>query len=109
MQDKVLSMIGMATKAGKVQSGEFLTENAVKERKAKLVVVAEDASDNTKKLFKDKCSFYKIPLCIYGTKEDLGKWTGNEYRAALAVVDEGFVKSIVKNLRNSGGCLINEN
>ena len=45
MQDKALAMLGMATKAGKVVSGEFSVEKAVKEGKAWLVLVAEDASD----------------------------------------------------------------
>ena len=37
MQDKALAMLGMATKAGKVVSGEFSVEKAVKEGKAWLV------------------------------------------------------------------------
>ena len=51
--DKVLSYLGLATKAGKIQSGEFSTEKSVKCGKAALVIVAEDASDNTKKKFKN--------------------------------------------------------
>ena len=47
--DKVLSMLGIAAKAGKIVSGEFATENAVKSAKAFLVVTAADASENTKK------------------------------------------------------------
>lgn len=50
-QDSILSMIGLAKRAGKVVSGEFSTEKAVKENKAKLVIVSEDASNNTKNFF----------------------------------------------------------
>ena len=56
-QDRVLSLIGLATKAGKCASGEFMTENETKSGKAALVIVAEDASDNTKKKFRDMCKF----------------------------------------------------
>ena len=59
MQNKILSLVGLAMKAGKVVSGEFSTEKAVKEGKASLVIVAEDASGNTKKLFLDKCDFIR--------------------------------------------------
>ena len=45
-------MLGIATKAGKTVTGEFSTEKAVKEGSAYLVVVAGDASNNTKKKFK---------------------------------------------------------
>ena len=54
---KVLSMLGLAAKAGKVASGEFSTEKEVKSGNACLVIVAEDASDNTKKMFRNMCKY----------------------------------------------------
>lgn len=45
-------MIGLAQKAGKVASGEFSTEKAVKEHKAYMVIVADDSSDNTKRILR---------------------------------------------------------
>ena len=41
--DKVLSMLGLAAKAGAVASGEFSTEKSVNEGKAFLVIVEEDS------------------------------------------------------------------
>lgn len=101
MQNKILSLVGLAMKAGKVVSGEFSTEKAVKEGKASLVIVAEDASDNTKKLFLDKCDFYQVPVYIYGDKEQIGHAIGKELRASLAIVDTGFAKSIERELQKS--------
>ena len=43
-QSKGLSMLGLAMKAGKVSSGEFATEQAVKSGSAYLVILAETAS-----------------------------------------------------------------
>ena len=57
--NRALSMISLATKAGKTKSGEFMTEKEVKEGRAHLVIVADDASDNTKKKFQNMCDFYK--------------------------------------------------
>ena len=99
--NKILSMIGMATKAGKVVSGEFSTEKAVKTGKAFLVIVSEAASDNTKKMFRNMCSYYEVPMYTYGTKEELGHSMGKEFRASLAVTDEGFAKSIEKRLKEA--------
>lgn len=96
MTDKILSMIGLATKAGKVASGEFAVESAVKKGKAILVIVASDASDNTKKSFKNMGAYYHVPVYLYGTKESLGLCTGREYRASLAILDAGFGKTITK-------------
>ena len=53
MNDKVISLLGLAERAGKIASGEFAAEKAVKTGKARLIIVAEDASDNTKKKFSD--------------------------------------------------------
>ena len=96
--NKILSMVGMAMKAGKVVSGEFSTEKAVKTGKAFLVIVSEAASDNTKKMFRNMCSYYEVPMYVYGTKEDLGHSMGKEFRASLAVTEEGFAKSIENSL-----------
>lgn len=95
---KILSMFGLAARAGRIASGEFQTETAVKAGTACLVVVAEDASDNTKKLFRDKCSFYKVPVVTFGTKEELGHAIGKEYRASLGILDAGFAGAIMKKL-----------
>lgn len=48
-KQQVLNLIGLATKAGKVKSGEFSTEQSIKKGRACLVIVAEEASENTKK------------------------------------------------------------
>ena len=101
MQDKVLSMIGLATKAGKTVSGEFMSEREIKSGRAVLVVVAGDSSDNTKKKFRDMCEFYKVPIYFYGDKDTLGHAMGKEFRASLAILDEGFAKGMRKHLETS--------
>ena len=96
--NKVLSLIGLSTKAGKIVSGEFSTEKAVKTGKAWLVIVSAEASDNTKKKFHNMCTYYEVPCYDFGGKEELGRAMGKEFRASLAVLDEGFSKTIMKEL-----------
>ena len=96
--DKVLAYLGLETRAGKIQSGEFSTEKSVKAGKAAMVIVAEDASNNTKKKFTNMCTFYKVPIYIYGTKETLGASIGRELRASLALEDTGFCNAIKKQI-----------
>ena len=100
-QNKVLQMLGLAKRAGKVASGEFMTEKSVKEGKAYLVFVAVDASANTKKEFHNMCEFYKVPIYEYGNKEELGHAIGNEIRASLAITNEGFAQAILKHLEET--------
>lgn len=89
-------MLGLATRARKVVSGEFSTERALQDFSATLVIVAEDASANTKKKFKNKCEFYEVPYYEYGLMAELGHAMGKESRASLAITDEGFADSICK-------------
>ena len=100
--NKVLSLIGLATKAGKTVSGEFSTEKSVKTGKGLLVIVAEDATENTKKKFRNMCSFYEVPLYILSDKETLGHSMGKEFRASLAVQDWNFAQAIMKALDGEG-------
>jgi ribosomal protein L7Ae-like RNA K-turn-binding protein len=91
-------MLGLAMKARKLVSGELAVENAVRSGKAKLVIVAEDASENTKKSYRDLTNFYKIPIYECVTKIDLGMAIGKASRVAVAIVDTGFSKAITKAL-----------
>ena len=95
---KILSLLGLAMKAGKIKSGEFSTEKAVKDGRAQLVIVADDASDNTKKQFGSMCLYYEVPIYYFESKEDLGGAIGKEFRASLAVIDENFAKAIEKQI-----------
>ena len=100
-RDKVLSLIGLAMKAGKCASGETMTESETKAGKAFLVIVARDASDNTKKKFRDMCTYYQVPLYVIGSKEELGKAIGKEYRASLALTDENFSRAVIKKIEKT--------
>lgn len=97
--DKVLSMLGIAAKSGSVVSGEFSTEKAVKDGRAYLVIVAADASENTQKMFRNMTDFYEVPMYLYGEKETLGHFIGKEFRASLALINEGLAHSIEDKLK----------
>ena len=75
------------------------TEKEVKTGRAALVIVAGDASENTKKKFRDMCEFYEVPIYFYKDKDTLGHAMGKEFRASLAILDEGFAKEITKQMK----------
>ena len=99
-QNRVLSMLGLAARGRNVVSGELQTLAAVKDGSAMLVIIAEDASENTRKMFTDKCSFYEVPITVYGTKETLGKAIGKEVRSSVAVVNDGLAQNIIGYLES---------
>lgn len=103
IQDKALSMIGLAKRAGKVQSGAFLAEKAVQSGRARLVVVATDASANTAKKFRDKCAYYQVPIRSYGDAISLGNSVGGGPRTVVSIDDEGLAAAVQKLLDVRGG------
>ena len=94
--DPVLQLLGLAQKAGAVKSGEFMTENTIKEGKAYLCIVSADASDNTRKNFRDMCSYREVPYMEYSDKESLGHAIGKEFRASLCITNEQLAQQIQK-------------
>ena len=96
-------MLSLAKKAGKVVSGEFSAEHSVKSGKAVLVIVTQDASDNTKKKFADMCSYRHIEYRIYSDKEALGRCLGVSERAVAAVEDGGFARAVLLQMERVRG------
>ncbi len=77
MLNNIYSFLGLAMKAGKLLSGESSCERAIRSRIVYLVIVADDASQNTKKKFTDMCSYRGVEIKFFGKKsqrEDPGSW-----------------------------------
>jgi ribosomal protein L7Ae-like RNA K-turn-binding protein len=93
-EQRLMSLLGLAQKAGKIASGEMAMENAVKTGKARLLLIAADASANTRKGHRDLATYYQVTYHEVLSKEQLGNAIGKPPRAALAVIDAGFSKTI---------------
>ncbi|HIW34247.1 MAG TPA: ribosomal L7Ae/L30e/S12e/Gadd45 family protein [Candidatus Paenibacillus intestinavium] len=96
--NKALSALGMAMRAGKLATGDEIVLKAVRAGKAKLVIVAGDASENTKKKFSDKCGSYNVKLIEAYDRESLGRAIGKPDRVIIAVTDVQFAQLIAGHL-----------
>ncbi len=94
--DKVLGMIGMAKRAGKVSAGAELAENDIRRGKSKLIIIAGDISQNGRKAITDACRYRNVAFIECGDKAALGRYTGTEARTVVSVNDAGFAKAILK-------------
>jgi len=89
-------MIGLAARAGKVSAGEFSAERSITAGKARLCILADDSSENTKKHFNDMCAWRSIPVLTgVAEKEQLGHMIGKKDRAVITIDNEGFSKTII--------------
>lgn len=103
MDKRILSSLGLCSKAGKLIFGvPMITEALQKGKEIYLVLEAGDTSDNTHKKITDKCNFYqveKIRLDIDGG--DLASAVGKSSSlAAVAITDAGFYKMMSKYFDN---------
>ena len=71
-EKRILAYLGLAKRAGKVASGEFQTEEAIRKGKAELVIVASDASDNTRKKFRNMCDWHHARMVVCSDRAALG-------------------------------------
>lgn len=93
-RNKALSYLGLAMRAGKLAFGDEGVLKAVRSGQARLVVMAEDASDNTRKKFRDKCSHYNVALVECFDRYELGAAIGKDARVLVAVLDSGLARMI---------------
>jgi ribosomal protein L7Ae-like RNA K-turn-binding protein len=85
----------MARRAGKIVSGESQVEAILKKNKGQLLILAEDAPSVQKK-YRQWAGDLKIPIIIFGTKQELGIALGLSPRSVILVMDDGFAKAILK-------------
>ena len=101
-EERILSFLGLATKAQKTVSGTDAVLEAIFRERACLVLVAGDSSEGTA----EKISFHAgqagVPYCRFSTRENLGKFLGKTDRAVACVTDEGFAARLVELLKD--GC-----
>ncbi|MDE3838557.1 hypothetical protein C0966_04025 [Bacillus methanolicus] len=90
-----MSLLGLANRARKIISGEELTVKEIRSGKAKLVLLARDASANTTKKITDKCGSYHVPYKMVANRYLLGQAIGKEARVVAAILDEGFAKKLM--------------
>lgn len=96
--DRILKLLGLAKRAGRLKSGSFQTEETIKSGKAVLVLITEDSSDASKKGWMDMCEYYGVKYVMFGNKEELGHALGMEYRAVATLTDQGFADKIISLL-----------
>ncbi len=103
MKQNTVGVIGLAARARGIVIGTNQVLEAVRGNKAKLVLIASDVSDNTKKQLFDKTTYYKVNVeQIDITAEQLGKAVGHSNTASIAFTDINFVKAYEKSVRKEG-------
>jgi len=99
MSDKILNLLGLMRRANAIQIGETNTGAAVRAGKAKLLLLASDASGNAQSRaegFVRGRNVLTVPLPY--TKEEISAGVGVSGCSMAAVTDMGFANALMKGL-----------
>lgn len=96
---RVLSLLGLALRGGNLAVGEEPVEAAARARDARILLLAADAADNTRRraehiALAGQCLWLRLPF----TKEELGMALGRTSVALAAVTDTGLANAVVHRL-----------
>ena len=97
--DKALNYLALARKAGLAELGEEPTGAAARAQKARLILVASDASDHTWRRAKSfVAGTEQICLRVPFTKDEMGYAIGRTALAIAAITDAALALALVKAL-----------
>ena len=99
VSDKILGLLGLMRRANAIAVGESNTGAAVKSGKAKLLLLASDASDNARRRAETFVYGHNtVMLSLPYKKEDIATSVGLVGCSMTAVTDIGFSNALLKAL-----------
>lgn len=98
---KLYGIIGLATKAGKLTAGTEACLEGIEKRNIKLVLIATDASERTKKLINEKCEQFNVGVYEILSIEEISNAIGKPNKAIIGIKENGFAEQI-KKIINGG-------
>ena len=93
-KEKVLNLIGLATRARKTSMGIDIVITSIQKNKAKIAFIANDASIESIKKIQDKCNYYNVTSCLLFNSAELNQAVGKGNIKVVTINDNGFYESI---------------
>ena len=100
---KLLSLLGMCRRAGRLSCGHDAAIGSVRSKSAKLCLLSSDSSQRLRKEIEREAAFEgrDIPVrMLFSTIEEICKATGLK-SAVVTVNDEGFAKTLINKLNDN--------
>lgn len=96
--NRLEGLLGLARASRNLSYGESVIKD-IRSQKSKFVLIAEDASMNTKKKISDKCKYYHISYGFIEHSEWLSRAVGRNNIKAVSISDLGFAQQIEQILK----------
>lgn len=95
---KILNLLGLATRARKVISGQDFVLAELSKNPNNLLFIASDSGTNISEKIEKKAKSFPVILIKDFTAEELSKAVGKENRKLLLVTDKGFIDKFIEYL-----------
>ncbi|MCI8647023.1 MAG: 50S ribosomal protein L7ae [Firmicutes bacterium] len=102
MRSKLHSYLGFAKKSGNLLMGYNTCIFAMKKNKIKLLIVAEDISENTGKKIEKEAKKHQVACRVHGTSDELSQMAGTGGRSIFGITDQNFAEVILKEIDKDG-------
>lgn len=96
-KQKIAGYLGLAQRAGKIAAGDGAAREALLHGRASLLVLAEDAAESVRREL-TALAGEDVPVLLWPDKNQLGLVVGKSRRGALALLDAGFSRAILKTI-----------
>lgn len=97
-EQRIMNLLSMAARARRIASGAFAAEEALKRKQGTFLLLAADASAETKVKFTRMAAQTDVPAAEILTMQQLGHCLGKEYRAVAVLIDRGFADRLSGHL-----------
>ena len=99
MKKKIDSYLGFAKKSGNLMSGINTCSFGLSRGKVKLVILAEDISENSEKKMMKEIRKHGVKHVKYGRGEELSHIVGESGRSVFAICGDNFAKVILDEIK----------
>lgn len=96
MKDRILTLMGFAMRSRKILTGSNTCELYVKRGIIKLILIADDAVDNTKDYMTKLCEKNNVPYIVFMDRDTLSQAVGKSNRTVFGITDSNFADKILE-------------
>ena len=96
VQPSVTGLLGLAVRAGQVKGGAEAVRQSIRGGKSRLVILAEDASEGTKRSFRRLAGSRGVPVLERHTSLELGACLNRAPKVVLSISDRHFASGMLK-------------
>ena len=98
----VTGLLGLAVRAGRVRGGSEAVKESIRGGKSRLVILAMDASEGTKRSFRRLADSNGVPVLECHTSLELGACLNRAPKVVLSISDRHFASGMLKKAGPAG-------